>query len=177
MNTTELSTSTNGADSDARERVEVVVIGAGQAGLAIGHFLAREGRRFVILEAGDSVGRVAEPLGLAVLFTPRRYDAFPGSPFPATPTAIRRATRSSPTSSSTRRRSSCRSSSAAAVRSLTARTAASSSSSTTAAIEADQVVVATGPFQVPSVPALAGELAPEVVPDAQRRLPAPERRA
>ena len=29
-------------------------------------------------------------------------------------------------------------------------------------LEADQVVVATGPFQVPNVPALARELAPEV---------------
>ena len=33
-------------------RVDVAVIGAGQAGLAIGYFLARQGRRFVILEAG-----------------------------------------------------------------------------------------------------------------------------
>ena len=33
--------------------VEVAVIGAGQAGLAIGHFLVRQGKRFVILEAGQ----------------------------------------------------------------------------------------------------------------------------
>src|SRR5215213_7760208 len=37
-------------------RFEVVVVGAGQAGLAIGFFLARQGRRFVILEATGSVG-------------------------------------------------------------------------------------------------------------------------
>jgi putative flavoprotein involved in K+ transport len=30
---------------------EVVVIGGGQAGLAIGHHLAEQGRRFTILEA------------------------------------------------------------------------------------------------------------------------------
>jgi cation diffusion facilitator CzcD-associated flavoprotein CzcO len=35
---------------------EVAVVGAGQAGLAIGHFLALQGRKFVILEASDSVG-------------------------------------------------------------------------------------------------------------------------
>ena len=40
---------------NATERYEVAVIGAGQAGLAIGHFLALQGRRFVILEAEDSV--------------------------------------------------------------------------------------------------------------------------
>jgi cation diffusion facilitator CzcD-associated flavoprotein CzcO len=36
---------------------EVAVVGAGQAGLAIGHFLALQGRKFVILEASDSVER------------------------------------------------------------------------------------------------------------------------
>ena len=33
------------------DRYDVVVIGGGQAGLAIGYFLARQGRRFTILEA------------------------------------------------------------------------------------------------------------------------------
>ena len=36
--------------SRATDDVEVAVIGAGQAGLAIGDFLKRQGRRFVILE-------------------------------------------------------------------------------------------------------------------------------
>lgn len=35
---------------------EVVVVGAGQAGLAMGYFLARQGRRFAILDAANSVG-------------------------------------------------------------------------------------------------------------------------
>ena len=38
------------------DHVEVIVVGAGQAGLAIGFFVARQGRRFLILEAADSVG-------------------------------------------------------------------------------------------------------------------------
>ena len=33
------------------DRHEVIVVGGGQAGLAIGYFLARQGRRFTILEA------------------------------------------------------------------------------------------------------------------------------
>jgi len=38
----------------APERREVVVVGGGQAGLAIGYFLAQQGRDFTILEAaGD----------------------------------------------------------------------------------------------------------------------------
>ncbi|RPH32724.1 MAG: FAD-dependent oxidoreductase, partial [Chloroflexi bacterium] len=64
-------------------RFDVVVIGAGQAGLAIGYFLARQGRHFVILEAADAVG--ASWRGRwdsLVLFTPRRHDALPGLAFP-----------------------------------------------------------------------------------------------
>ena len=40
-------------DSAPPERREVIVVGGGQAGLAIGHFLTRQGRDFTILEAAD----------------------------------------------------------------------------------------------------------------------------
>src|SRR4051794_30916011 len=41
----------DGMTATATEEREVVVIGGGQAGLAIGYFLAAQGRRFTILEA------------------------------------------------------------------------------------------------------------------------------
>jgi choline dehydrogenase-like flavoprotein len=40
-----------------RERYDVVVVGAGQAGLAMGYFLARQGRQFVILDGADSINQ------------------------------------------------------------------------------------------------------------------------
>src|SRR5215208_5724075 len=65
---------------------DVVIVGGGQAGLAIGYFLAREGRRFVILEAADAVGAAwRERWDSLLLFTPRRYDALPGLSFPGDP--------------------------------------------------------------------------------------------
>src|SRR4051794_29808180 len=65
---------------------EVVVIGAGQAGLAIGHFLARQGRRFVILERGSDVASAWRARWDSLtLFTPRRYDSLPGLTFPGEP--------------------------------------------------------------------------------------------
>jgi len=44
-------------EGGTRDPVDVVVIGAGQAGLALGYFLRLQDRRFVILERADSVGR------------------------------------------------------------------------------------------------------------------------
>ena len=68
------------------DHVEVIVVGAGQAGLAIGFFVARQGRRFLILEAADSVGVAwRDRWDSLALFTRRRYDAFPPVGFPGDP--------------------------------------------------------------------------------------------
>jgi putative flavoprotein involved in K+ transport len=68
------------------ERVQVIVIGAGQAGLSVGYCLARRGLSFVILEAnariGDSWRKRWDSLRL---FTPAKYDGLIGMPFPAPP--------------------------------------------------------------------------------------------
>src|SRR3954469_18967814 len=71
---------------NATERYEVAVIGAGQAGLAMGHFLAVQGRHFVILEAEASVAWAWRTRwDSLVLFTPRRHDSLPGRVFPGDP--------------------------------------------------------------------------------------------
>lgn len=63
------------ASERSPSRLDVVVIGAGQAGLAMGYFLARQGRRFVILDGADSIGAAwRDRWDSLVLFTPRRYD-------------------------------------------------------------------------------------------------------
>ena len=66
------------------ERVDTVVIGAGQAGLSVGHHLARRGVPFVILEAGARIGDVWRSRWDSLrLFTPAWLDGLPGMPFPA----------------------------------------------------------------------------------------------
>ena len=69
-------------------RVETVIVGGGQAGLAVGYHLARRGRPFVILDAdrraGDAWRRRWDSLRL---FTPARYSGLPGWPFPASPSS------------------------------------------------------------------------------------------
>jgi putative flavoprotein involved in K+ transport len=65
------------------ERHEVVVIGGGQAGLSVGYHLARNGVPFVILDAHERVGDAwRERWDSLHLFTPRRFDALDGMPFP-----------------------------------------------------------------------------------------------
>ena len=52
----------------------------------MGQFLRRRGRRFVVLErAGEIAPAWRERWGSLTLFTPRRYSALPGLPFPGDP--------------------------------------------------------------------------------------------
>jgi putative flavoprotein involved in K+ transport len=66
------------------ERVQTVIIGAGQAGLSVGYHLARQGLPFVILEANERVGDAWRNRWDSLrLFTPARFDGLVGMPFPA----------------------------------------------------------------------------------------------
>ena len=65
------------------ERIQTVVIGAGQAGLATGYHLSRRGLPFVILDANERVGdQWRRRWDSLRLFTPAGYDGIPGLPFP-----------------------------------------------------------------------------------------------
>jgi putative flavoprotein involved in K+ transport len=145
-------------------RFDVVVIGAGQAGLAMGYYLSRRGLRFLIVDAADSVGAAwRERWDSLVLFTPRRYNGLPGLPFPGDgdgyPTRDEviayleqyAETFGLPIELSSR------------VQRLTRDDGTLVLDVNGSSIAADQVVVASGPFQVPRVPELAAQLAPEVV--------------
>jgi putative flavoprotein involved in K+ transport len=145
------------------DRVELAVIGAGQAGLAMGYFLAREGRQFTIFEASDSIGPAwRSRWDSLVLFTSRRYDSLPGLPFPGDPDGypgrdevIRYLESYASTFDLPVQLNSAVHLAAAAdegfILDLGERK-----------LEADQVVVATGPFQVPKVPPFAADLASDV---------------
>ncbi len=66
------------------ERYETVIIGGGQAGLAVGYHLAKTGRPFVILEANGRVGDSWRKRWDSLrLFTPAELDGLPGAPYPA----------------------------------------------------------------------------------------------
>ncbi len=68
------------------ERRDVIVVGGGQGGLAIGYYLAEQGREFSILEAAAQPAAAwRERWDSLRLFTPVRYDSLPGKRFPGDP--------------------------------------------------------------------------------------------
>jgi putative flavoprotein involved in K+ transport len=144
--------------------LDVVVIGGGQAGLAMAWHLAQQGLRFVVLEAGPEVGHVWRSRWDSLrLFTPAQYDALPGMAFPAPddtyptkdPVADYLRAYAAAFDLPVRRN--------AKVTELRRREDASFEVHTAdQTYRARQVVVATGPFQVPFVPPPAGKLDPSV---------------
>jgi putative flavoprotein involved in K+ transport len=64
--------------------LDVVVVGGSQSGLAMAWHLQRQGLNFVVLEAGPEVGHIWRSRWDSLkLFTPAQYDALPGMAFPA----------------------------------------------------------------------------------------------
>jgi putative flavoprotein involved in K+ transport len=84
MSTQTDPTADRGQSTARPEYFETVIIGGGQAGLAIGYHLSRRGHSFVILDASERVGDSWRGRWDSMrLFTPAGHDALPGLPFPA----------------------------------------------------------------------------------------------
>jgi putative flavoprotein involved in K+ transport len=66
------------------QNAHTVVIGGGQAGLAVGYHLAKQGRELTILDANERIGDSWRNRWDSLrLFTPAHYDGLPGWRFPA----------------------------------------------------------------------------------------------
>ena len=145
------------------ERFDTIVVGAGQAGLAAGHHLQQRDVDFVIVDAHERVGDVWRNRWDSLrLFTPAKYSGLPGMPFPAPPMHLpdkdevadyleRYAERFDlPVRSGTRAESLVRDGERWILR------------TSRGTLEAANVVVATGPFQRPRIPDVAGQLSADI---------------
>jgi putative flavoprotein involved in K+ transport len=73
-------------ESGSGQVLDTIVIGGGQAGLAIGYHLVRQHRDIAILDAHDRVGDAWRLRWDSLrLFTPAKYDGLAGMPFPGDP--------------------------------------------------------------------------------------------
>jgi putative flavoprotein involved in K+ transport len=145
------------------ERFGVLVIGGGQAGLAAGYYLAQQGRTFKILDAA------AEPAAAwrarwesLTLFTPVRYDSLPGRPFPGDPDSYPDRDQVASYLTDYARHFELPVELESQVRSVRADDRGYLVELDDRTYESDQVIVATGPFQVPRVPAFASDLHADV---------------
>ena len=145
------------------EPLDVLVVGAGQAGLALAWHLGRRGVRYLLVDAAAELGHSWRSRWDSLrLFTPSRYDGLPGTPFPAPPDshptkdevadylAAYAQEHDVPVLTSTRVTRLC-----VTPEGFTAHTVGG-------VIRARQVVVATGAFHRPHVPSIDGHLDPAV---------------
>jgi len=141
------------------DRFDVIVVGGGQAGLAMGALLREQGRHFAILEAADEPAAAWRARWDSLrLFTPARYDSLPGRPFPGDPDTYPGRDDVVAYLSAYARDLELPVELGRRVRSLRRRDRGYVVEAGDRSYEAAQVVVATGPFQVPWVPPLAERL-------------------
>jgi putative flavoprotein involved in K+ transport len=147
------------------EEFETIVIGGGQAGLAVGYYLKKGGRSFVILDANEQIGgswRTRTWSSLR-LFTPARYDGLPGWAFPAPGWSYPTAREAADYLEAYAERFELPVRLGITVDRLTKTGDRYLVESGGRRFAADQVVVATGFYGTPSVPDFASELDPRIV--------------
>ena len=144
----------------------VIVVGAGQAGLAAAYHLGRRGIDFVVLEADERVGDVwRRRYDSLRLYSPAKYDALPGLPLPLPGHAFPTGGQMGDYLEGYVRHHGLPIRTGVRVDGLRASRDAAGGyvvSAGTREYRADQVIVATGGFQRPRVPAFGSGLNPAI---------------
>ncbi len=151
------------ADGALPDRIDVLVVGGGQAGLGMGYRLREAGVPFVIVDDRARTGDVWRARWRSlVLFTPRRFAALPGTPLPSEtdyyPTREQLAdylesyaeTHALPVAHGTR------------VTAITCDGDDFAVETSRGSVRARAVVIATGPFQYPRIPRVGAKLTASV---------------
>ncbi len=144
--------------------VHTVVIGGGQAGLAIGYYLAQQGRDFVILDAGTRVGDAWRHRWDSLrLFSPAAYSHLPGLSFPAPDNSFPTKDAMADYLEMYARRFNLPVRCGQRVTALRRANQGYLVMTENAQRTADHLVVATGPYHMPRIPAFAVDLHPAIM--------------
>ena len=151
-------------EGTSRKRHEVIVVGGGQAGLALGYHLAKQALDFTILEAASEPAAAwRERWDSLKLFTSARYDGLPGMDFPGDPDRYPSRGEVADYLAEYARRFDLPVELNSRVKAVRRHGDRYSVELEDRTYEAAKVVIATGPFQTPLVPQLAQDLGDGVV--------------
>ena len=152
------------ADEQRPERVETLVIGGGQAGLAMGYQLSRRDLTYAIVDANDRIGDAWRNRWDSFrLFTPNRLNHLPGMAFPGYHWGFPSKNEMADYLGAYARRFGIPVETGVRVERLTREGGRFVAIAGDRRIEADNVVVAMSSWQRPRVPDLASELDPRIV--------------
>ena len=149
--------------STTTDEVEVLVVGAGQAGVAMGYHLAERGLSFVVADANPEVGHVWRSRWESLrLFTAGQFNNLPGMSFPAARDSYAGKDEVAEFLRSYVAKFDLPVRLNTTVTRLTREDEGYLAETTSGPIRAKQVVVATGPFQVPFTPPVSEQLDAEL---------------
>jgi len=145
------------------ERYDTIVIGGGQAGLAVGYHLARRDADFLILESAARIGESWRRRWDSLrTFTSAAVMGLPGMPFPAAPEHLPEKDEIADYLERYAQRFDLPLQLGVPVSSLRREGGRYLMETADVRYEARHVVVATGPFTAPSIPSLAQQLSPGI---------------
>ena len=151
-------------EATSRNSREVIVVGGGQAGLALGYHLAQQGKDFTILEAASEPAAAWRARWDSLkLFTSARYDGLPGMDFPGDPDRYPTRDEVADYLTEYARRFDLPVELNSRVKAVRRQGDGYVVELEDRMFSAQQVVIATGPFQTPFVPQLAQDLGDGVV--------------
>ncbi|WP_338543956.1 flavin-containing monooxygenase [Paenibacillus tundrae] len=143
---------------------DVLVIGAGQAGLAAGYYLKQSGLTFLIVDAGRSIGQSwRNRYDSLQLFTPRMYDELPGMQLEGDRHGLPSKDEIADYFEKYAEQMQLPIMLNCAITRLSIEDEVYYAETTAGTITARDVIIATGPFQVKNVPSFANSLSEEIV--------------
>lgn len=153
----------NNSGSFTEKHFDTIVIGGGQAGMAVGYFLKDQRVDFVILDAnhctGDAWRKRWESLRL---FTPSKFNSLPGSPFPIPGDYLPKKDEVADYLEGYARQFNLPVRHDVKVENLSRTDTGYQITTEKSTLFSKHVVVATGPFQSPYIPSFASQLDPAI---------------